>query len=144
MNQYGSLAGSAGSARVSFKTADAYKLSTLRGKYSAAFAADWWSHIPKSKIERFIKGLHRKLEPGSPVIFIDMLPFDALHRMFSHYDDEGNLIHKRDLPNGKEYYVVKNFPTESEIRGIVGDIADELDYQEHHALQRWILTYRTK
>ncbi|UCG61373.1 MAG: methyltransferase domain-containing protein [Candidatus Zixiibacteriota bacterium] len=130
--------------KVVFRTADAYKLGQLRGRFGAAFAADWWSHIPKSKVPGFLKGLHRKLRPGSPVIFVDMLPNKYLHRMFSHYDDEGNLIHRRNVPGGGDYYVIKNFPTEQELRQVLTGIADDVRYREHLALQRWILTYRTK
>ncbi len=130
--------------KVVFRAADAYKLGKLRGRFGAAFAADWWSHIPKSKIAVFLSGLHKRLKPGSPVIFVDMLPNRNLHRMFSHYDDEGNLIHRRSVPGNGDYFVIKNFPTEQELRETLVGIVDDFRYQEHLALQRWIVTYRTK
>lgn len=130
--------------KVTFRVADAYKLGKLRRKFDAAFAADWWSHIPRSKIPTFLDSLHNRLKPGSPVVFVDMLPNKHLHRMFSHYDDEGNLIHLRDVPDGGKYYVVKNFPTENELHQIFDGIADDFSYQEHLALQRWVIRYKTK
>jgi demethylmenaquinone methyltransferase/2-methoxy-6-polyprenyl-1,4-benzoquinol methylase len=129
---------------VSFCVADAYKLGKIRKKFDAAFAADWWSHIPRSKIPIFLNCLHKRLKPGSPVIFVDMLPNKHLHRMFSHYDDEGNLIHLRDVPDGGQYYVVKNFPTEEELRQIFDGITDDFSYHEHLALQRWVFSYKTR
>lgn len=128
---------------VTFQVADAYKLGRLRKKFDAAFAADWWSHIPKAKIATFIDCLHKRLKPGSPVVFVDMLPNKHLHRMFSHYDDDGNLIHRRNVPGGGEYFVVKNFPTEDELRKIFDGTVSDFSYQPHLALERWILTYKT-
>lgn len=130
--------------RVDFRVADAYKLGTIRKKFDAAFAADWWSHIPKSRITTFLDCLHKRLKPGSPVVFVDMLPNKHLHRMFSHYDDEGNLIHRRDVPDGGQYFVVKNFPTEGELRQILDGVVDDFSYQEHLALERWMLCYKTQ
>lgn len=126
---------------VAFRIADAFKLRSLEGKYEAAFAADWWSHIPRSKLNGFLKGLHQKLRPGARVVFVDMMPCDSQHRMFSHYDDEGNLIHRRKLPSGETYYVVKNFPTEKEILQTLDGMAGRVEYHEHLAMRRWILTY---
>jgi len=132
---------SCSASNVAFRIADAFKLRSLKGKYEAAFAADWWSHIPRSKLSIFLKGLHQKLRPGAPVVFVDMMPCDSQHRMFSHYDDEGNLIHRRQLPSGEQYYVVKNFPTEAELRETLDGVADNVEYHEHLAMRRWILAY---
>lgn len=126
---------------VAFRTADAFELRSLEGKYDAAFAADWWSHIPRSKLVGFLAGLHKKLRPGAPVVFVDMMACDSQHRMFSHYDDEGNLIHRRRLPSGEQYYVVKNFPTEAELRETLGGTAEGIEYYQHLAMRRWILAY---
>jgi len=126
---------------VAFRIADAFELRSLEGKYDAAFAADWWSHIPRSKLAGFLKGLHKKLRPGAPVVFVDGMACDSQHRMFSHYDDEGNLIHRRRLPSGEQYYVVKNFPTEAELRETLGDMAESIEYHAHLAMRRWILAY---
>lgn len=130
--------------KVIFKVADAYALETVNGKFNAAFAVDWWSHIPKSMISAFVKGLHRKLHTGARVIFIDMLPSESLDRMFSHYDKEGNLIHKRSLPDGQEFYVVKNFPAKIELMDVFDSIAEDIEFHEYSSLRRWMLSYRMK
>lgn len=128
---------------VIFKVADAYELNGIDKKFSVAFAADWWSHIPKSKIRNFIETLHSKLLPNSKVIFIDMLPNPELDKMFSHIDEEGNVIQRRELPNGKTYQVVKNFPAKEELLDCLEHYATEIDYYEDKNLLRWILTYTT-
>ncbi len=126
---------------VSFKIADAYALDGIDRKFNLAFASDFWSHIPKSKIECFIETLHTKLLPGSKVIMVDMLRKPELDRMFSHIDDEGNVIQKRILPSGKEFHVVKNFPTERELIECLKSYGISINYFEDAKLLRWILTY---
>jgi ubiquinone/menaquinone biosynthesis C-methylase UbiE len=46
---------------VVLRVADAYDLGGLCGQFDAAFAADWWSHIPKAWIRPFLDGLLAKL-----------------------------------------------------------------------------------
>jgi ubiquinone/menaquinone biosynthesis C-methylase UbiE len=126
---------------VIFKVADAYTLDGIEGNFNLAFASDWWSHIPKSKIKDFIETLHSMLLPGSKIIMIDMLRKPELDRMFSHIDNEGNVIQKRTLPNGKEYHVVKNFPTEKELVNCLKGCGIKINYCEDTKLLRWILSY---
>ena len=90
--------------------ADGYTLDGITGVYSAAFAADWWSHMPKSKIPEFLRAVCSRLLHGSRVIIVDMLPARNLTYLGTYRDEEGNLIHPRKLPTGEEFEVVKNFP----------------------------------
>ncbi len=127
---------------VVFKVADAYILEGINGKFKLAFASDFWSHMPKSKIERFIKTLHSKLLPGSKVIMIDIMPRPELDRKsFSHIDEEGNVIQKRTLPNGNVYHVVKNFPKEKKLLDSLKGYGTNINYYEDTKLLRWVLTY---
>jgi ubiquinone/menaquinone biosynthesis C-methylase UbiE len=127
-----------------FKTADAYTLDGIDGEFTAAFAADWWSHVPLSRTGHFIENLHRKLQPGARVVFLDMLRTPELEKWFSHRDDEGNEVQRRTLPNGKTYRVIKNFPSESELRDRLGKLAVDIEYREDNQLLRWVLTYSTR
>jgi demethylmenaquinone methyltransferase/2-methoxy-6-polyprenyl-1,4-benzoquinol methylase len=131
-------------AQVTFKAANAYALEGLTGTFGVAFAADWWSHIPKSWIPGFVEGLFTRLDAGARVILIDMLPREELDRMFSHYDDEGNATHLRRLPTGEVYHVVRNVPSEQELRAAFKDRAATMEYREHDPLRRWMFTLTTK
>ncbi len=130
--------------RVRFEIADAYALGEVDGTFNAAFAADWWSHIPRSMITAFVEGLHNRLRPGANVVFIDMLPRPELELELYHRDDEGNLVRQRRLPDGSEFHVVKNFPTEKELKDIFNGIANNIEYYEDLPLKRWVLTYTLK
>lgn len=129
---------------VVFKAADAYRLEGIQGDFTAAFAADWWSHVPLSRIGQFIESLHRKLRPGARVVFLDMLRTPELEKWFSHIDDEGNVVQKRTLPNGRTYRVIKNFPPGRQLRDQLGNRAVDIEYQEDKALLRWVLAYSTR
>jgi len=129
--------------KIEFQVADAYSLNTIDGTFNAAFAADWWSHIPKSAISVFLKSLHGKLCPGARVIIIDMSFRDIFARDY-YLDEEGNAIYKRRLSNRQEFEVVKNFPTEKELIDIFYGIANDIEYREFNSLKRWMLTYTTK
>ncbi|MCK4572989.1 MAG: class I SAM-dependent methyltransferase [candidate division Zixibacteria bacterium] len=133
------------SPHVEFRVANAYRLSDFigpeDGPFQVVFAADWWSHMPKSLIPGFLDRLHTHLVPGATVIMLDMTPKDSLIMPDSYYDDEGNYIHPRTLPNGKQYFVVKNFPSEQELYAVVSPRGSQIEYHENHPLRRWLLKY---
>jgi len=128
-------------AQVHFEKADAYNLENIEDTFNVAFAADWWSHMPKSMITGFLTGLHNKLEPGSLVIFIDMMQNDMLVSGDSYYDDDGNFIHKRTLPDGQSFDIIKNFPTELELKRVAGLFSNNIRYYENFYLERCLLSY---
>ena len=129
---------------VEFKVADAYTLDGIDAIFNAAFASDWFSHIPKLEISRFLNVLHQKLYADSHVVFIEMMNNEYFENEISHYDDEGNRISRRETSNGLEFNVIRNFPTMEELRDYLRDIAYDIDYHEDTHLLRWILKYRIK
>ncbi len=95
---------------VAFREADAYTLDGIPSGFTGAFAADWWSHVPRSMLAPFLEVLHGRLQPGARVVFVDMLPRDHPDLTPYRHDDEGNAICRRTLPDGSTFDVVKNFP----------------------------------
>jgi demethylmenaquinone methyltransferase/2-methoxy-6-polyprenyl-1,4-benzoquinol methylase len=129
---------------VDFKIADAYELNLSGSVFDAAFASDFWSHIPRSLIPVFLRNLKALLIPGSKVAIIDMLPTENLTLPGSRYDADGNFIHPRKLPGGGEYEVVKNFPEEAELRQAIAPVGENVDYRVHRGLRRWMLGFTMK
>jgi SAM-dependent methyltransferase len=125
---------------VTFLRADAYSLGCLEGTFDIAFAADWWSHIPRSCVAGFVQSLVPRVSPGGAIVLLDMLPSPSLDAMFSHYDEEGNSIHRRLFDDGTEFEVVKNFPDESDLRAAFEPYAARMSYREHDTLRRWVFT----
>ncbi len=130
-----------GLGNVTFVQADAYSLEGVGGPFDAAFAADWWSHMPRSMVDAFLLALHGHLKPGARVVVLDMLRTDSFELSFHRYDAEGNEVQLRTLPTGDQYEVVKNFPEEEVLRGRLEGRAEDVEYRELEDLGRWVLMY---
>jgi 2-polyprenyl-3-methyl-5-hydroxy-6-metoxy-1,4-benzoquinol methylase len=129
---------------VTFKTADAYTLEGVGGSFEVGFAADWWSHVPKSALPSFLERLHGKLVGGARVVVLDMSLRKEFEDEFSCDDNDGNRISRRSLPDGSSFSVVKNFPTKSELAGVLDSVSLDFEYHEYGPLKRWMVTYRPR
>jgi demethylmenaquinone methyltransferase/2-methoxy-6-polyprenyl-1,4-benzoquinol methylase len=126
---------------VTLVEADAYSLEGVGGPFDAAFSADWWSHIPRSMVDAFLRALHERLRPGARVVVVDMLRSESHDLAFCRYDAEGNEVQLRTLPTGDSYEVVKNFPKAEELRGRLEYWSNDVEYHEEETLGRWVLRY---
>ena len=100
----------------SFHHADAYTLPESLGRLDAALAVFWWSHIPRQRIGEFLASLHRRLQPGATVVLMDNLFVEGASTPISEIDRDGNTYQLRRLGDGSQVRVLKNFPTEAELR----------------------------
>jgi SAM-dependent methyltransferase len=130
-----------GPAEVEFRVGDAYRLSELGERFTGAFAADWWSHIPRSLLGSFLSGLHSCLAVGSPVAFVDMMPRKHPDLEPYRHDVEGNAICRRTLADGRAFDVVKNFPGRPEVLEAVAGVGRSPRYWHWDDLRRWMLAY---
>ena len=127
-----------------FEVADAYALKSMDRVFDVVFAADWWSHVPKSALTEFLSGVHHLLRVGGKAIFLDMMMNDFFAQEEAFQDDDGNRVSIRTLPDGSRFHVVKNFPTEGELREALSLFANDVFYFEHDGLHRWLLTCKRK
>lgn len=98
--------------KVSFRTEDVYALAPDLGRFDAAFAGFWWSHIPRKRIPAFIASLHARLVPGARVLLLDNRYVEGSSTPVSGLDAEGDTWQQRGADR-----VLKNFPTQEEMRG---------------------------
>jgi demethylmenaquinone methyltransferase/2-methoxy-6-polyprenyl-1,4-benzoquinol methylase len=127
---------------VRFELADAYALSPALGKFDAALAVFWWSHVPLSRIGNFLASLHARLESGARLVLMDNRYVEASSTPVSERDAEGNTYQLRPLADGSTNRVLKNFPTESELRAALAPHAREFSYR---ALEYyWLVEYTLK
>lgn len=124
--------------KVTFDRADAYALSAPQ-RFNAGLSAFWWSHVPKSRINGFLRGLHAVLAPGARVMFLDNAYAEGSSTPISRVDAQGNTYQLRRLDDGSTHEVLKNFPTQSELRAAVEGLA--LDVRVEFLPYYWTLTY---
>ena len=129
---------------VAFRHVNAYALDELAGQFDVAFAGDWLSHVPNAAIPEFISGLHSRLHAGARIIFLDMMPRKEFDAETVSFDDDGNRVSERFLPDGEKFLVVKNFPREDELRAAFEPFAAEIEYVVDEPLKRWLLMYTRK
>jgi 2-polyprenyl-3-methyl-5-hydroxy-6-metoxy-1,4-benzoquinol methylase len=99
-----------------FTLADAYALPESLGRFDAALAVFWWSHVPRQRIGEFLASLHGRLEPGARVVLMDNRFVKGSSTPVSEIDAYGNTYQLRQLGDGSEVRVLKNFPDEGELR----------------------------
>ena len=128
--------------KVGFRLADAYALPPDLGMFDAAFAGFWWSHIPHRRIDEFLASLHARLDPGARVIFLDNCYVAGSSTPVSELDADGNTYQLRTLGDGSSVRVLKNFPSEAELRERLAPRAAALavEWLEYY----WLVDYRLK
>ena len=99
-----------------FSSADAYALPESLGRFDAALAVFWWSHIPRQRIGEFLSSLHARLEPGARIVLMDNRFVEGSSTPVSEIDAQGNTYQLRRLGDGSQVRVLKNFPDEAELR----------------------------
>jgi demethylmenaquinone methyltransferase/2-methoxy-6-polyprenyl-1,4-benzoquinol methylase len=125
--------------KTTFRRADAYDLRQFPRRFTGGLAAFWWSHVPKAGLRDFLGGFRQILSPGARVVLMDNRYVEGSSTPISRTDDHGNTYQTRRLADGGTYEVLKNFPTESELRatveGFAGDV--RIEFLRYY----WILSY---
>ncbi len=127
---------------VRFEMADAYALSPELDTFNAALAVFWWSHVPRSRVRAFLASLHARLERGARVLFMDNRYVEGSSTPIHERDADGNSYQVRRLADGSENRVLKNFPSESELRADLGPYAASFSYRE--LPYYWLAEYELK
>jgi len=113
--------------KVTFSIGDAYQLPVARGQFDAALVAFWWSHVPRERLAAFLDGLGLALQPGALVVFIDNTFVPGNSTPLSRTDAGGNTYQQRLLDDGRSFEVLKNYPTDGELRETVGGWLGEVE-----------------
>ena len=129
-------------ANVRFEIADAYALGDALGRFNGALAVFWWSHVPLGRIDRFLASLHQRLEAGARVLLLDNRYVEGSSTAIAERDAEGNTYQRRRLADGSENRVLKNFPTEAELRAALAPYAREFSYRQ--LAYYWLVEYTAK
>ena len=124
---------------VRFLQADAYALGDELGCFEAAFAGLWFSHVPRQARQAFIASLHARLRPGARVVLLDNSIVQVRELPLVETDADGNSYQRRTLKDGSVHRVLKNFPTETQLRALVATVAADCGYRELENF--WLFEY---
>lgn len=128
-----------GTEQVEFALADAYALPAGLGRFDAAFAGLWFSHVPVGARQAFLRSVHARLLPSARVIFIDNGTVQLHDFPIAETDADGNTYQRRTLRDGSVHRVLKNFPQEAELRALVAPIATNVEFRQLDNF--WLLEY---
>jgi demethylmenaquinone methyltransferase/2-methoxy-6-polyprenyl-1,4-benzoquinol methylase len=126
--------------RVAFAHLDAYHPAGAPGRFTAAFAGFWWSHVPRERLAAFVGALHRRLGVGALVVFLDNRYVAGSSTPVSRTDERGNTYQVRTLADGRTYEVLKNFPAPAELLAALAGAATDSSLTELQYY--WLLSYR--
>jgi len=116
--------------KVSFVVGDAYDLPRDQGVFNAAFAGFWFSHVPRDRQAEFLCGLSGAVAPGSTVVLVDNLYVEGSNHPISERDAHGNTFQLRTLEDGSAHRVLKNFPTETELRSRIEGVGHSARFSQ--------------
>jgi SAM-dependent methyltransferase len=115
--------------KVFFHLGDAYELPKTEPTPDAGFAGFWYSHVPMSRMKEFLVGFNASIQPGSKVILIDNQFVVGSSTPISETDAEGNTYQTRQLGDGSSHKVLKNFPSEADLREVLEGIGTQVKYR---------------
>lgn len=124
---------------VRYVVQDAYHLPDSLGTFDAALAGLWLSHVPVERRREFLQSLHVRLDPGAPVTLFDNNRAQLARFPIVHTDPAGNTYQDRTWEDGETYRVLKNFPTEDELRSMVSGYGTDVQHQDLENF--WVLDY---
>lgn len=124
---------------VEFIKDDIYKPSTINKSFNSGFAGFIWSHIPKDELDLFLSRFISKIDNGSTVIIIDNEYVEGNSTPIAFYDDSGNSYQIRKLEDGSEHTVIKNYPSDYELKMLVKPYADAVEIERMEYL--WTLKF---
>jgi len=136
------IARAKGIANAQFAVADAYAIPAPAQRYDGALVAFWWSHIPRQRIDEFLRGLHRHLVPGAMVLFADNTYVEGNSTPVARVDADGNTYQNRTLENGERYEVLKNFPAREDLQAWGERSGADVDVR--FLTYFWMLQYRAR
>jgi len=124
-----------------FVRGDAYDPPPAEPPWSAAFAGFWWSHVPRARLEAFLRALHAVLAPGATVCLLDNRYVPGSSTPISETDADGNTYQQRPLPDGRSVRVLKNFPTPERLQALLRAAGAE-DVRYTALAHYWLVDYR--
>lgn len=109
-----------------FREGDAYELSEIKGDFDYGLANFWFSHIPRNRIENFLQGFHERLGSGAHVFIADNMYVAGRGGELITREDSEDTYKRRELADGSQHEILKNYFTYEELNDIFRPISQHL------------------
>jgi len=109
---------------------DAYALSAVAGIFDAGLANFWFSHVPKSRIDEFLKGLHSRLEKPAVVFMSDNVYVPGIGGQLFTEPGSEDTFKLRERADGSKYEVLKNYYNGDILRRLLRHGTSDLEVHE--------------
>jgi demethylmenaquinone methyltransferase/2-methoxy-6-polyprenyl-1,4-benzoquinol methylase len=124
---------------IDFALADIYSLTDIPAIYTAGFGGFIWSHVLLDSLSPFLATIHSKIKTGGKMVFIDNTYVEGNSTPIKQTDSNGNTYQVRTLKDGTSYLIVKNYPTEAQVRLLLENKAANIEFKKLKYF--WYLTY---
>jgi demethylmenaquinone methyltransferase/2-methoxy-6-polyprenyl-1,4-benzoquinol methylase len=122
--------------------ADAYMLPDFAESFDAGMAMLWWSHVDKQRYTEFLWKFTAHLEPGALLLMMDQVYLEPFSTPSSRRDGWGNQYAVRKLANGSTYEIIKNYPSDEELRETFARSCEDICIMRTHEF--WTLSARVR
>lgn len=125
---------------VTYQHADAYDLASIEGQFDAGVANFWLSHVPRTMVDEFLRGFHRRLGSGAVVFMMDNYRAPGYGGEFIRVAESEDTFRRRQLADGSSHVIIKNYYDETELRETFSPHTHALEVNSGQYY--WWLTYQ--
>lgn len=127
---------------VDLQNCDIWALPDLRQEQAQSVVAGfWWSHVKRAEQGSFLQKLRQALGPCQLILF-DNCYVEGESTSIARTDADGNTYQLRPQEDGSRVEILKNFPTDSNLRKKFSDFAR--DIRITRSQYYWMLVCRLK
>ncbi len=109
---------------VSFRREDAYNLQFEKSSFDGGLANFWFSHIPRDRIDTFLRGFHKVLRIRSKIFIADNVYVEGIGGELIVREGDENTYKLRKLKDGSENLILKNYFSVKDLVKIFGNHVD--------------------
>ena len=128
--------------KVELKKADAYSLGEINGEFDAGLACFWFSHVPKSRTDGFLRDFHAKVGEGAVIFMIDNMYARGYGGELIRRAGAVDTFKRRVISDGSSHEILKNYYSAKELDAVFSPVASNLAI--HTARFYWWLSYTVK
>lgn len=110
---------------------DAFNLPSA-SEYDVIVCGFFYSHVLREQLSTFLQGLSAAARPGTRIVLFDNRYVEGSSTPLSRTDQAGNTYQLRQLADGSEQEVLKNFPRRQDLEASLADTFCDITIEERH------------